>query len=137
MEEPLLAANLVDPCYRAVDYERIARARQPLSGSEVRAALRDNRLRGTLEEVEREFSAVLGSLEPEARGVFVVYRAVTGFYPTTQLGRRLADRHPESTVSGEQGSAFRLRLHLRAEQALQPAGGARKRALHDARGRQG
>jgi len=64
----------------------------------VRSALRDNRLRGTLEEVEREFSAVLGSLEPEARGVVVVYRAVTGFYPTSQLGRRLADRHPESIV---------------------------------------
>ena len=98
LEELLLAANLVDSCYRAVDYQGIARARQLLSEGGVQAVLRDSRLRGTLEEVEREFSAVLSSLEPEARGVVVVYRAVTDFYLTSRLGRRLADRHPESIV---------------------------------------
>jgi hypothetical protein len=98
LEELLLAASLVDSCYRAVDYEGIAYARRVLSDSGVRAVLRDDRLRGTLEGVEQEFSAVLGTLEPEVRGSVVVYRVVTDRYLTSQLGRELAARHPESIV---------------------------------------
>ena len=58
----------------------------------------DSRLHDTLERVVQEFSAVLGSLEPEVRGSVVVYRAVTDFYLTSQLGRELAARHPGSIV---------------------------------------
>jgi len=98
LEELLLVASLVDSCYRAVDYEGIAHARQILSERGVRAVLRDSRLRDTLEGVEREFSAVLGTLEPEVRSSVVVYRVVTDCYLTSQLGRELAARHPESIV---------------------------------------
>ena len=97
-EELLLAVSLVDSCYRAVDYEGIAYARRLLSESGVQAVLRDGRLYGTLEGVEREFSAVLSSLEPEVRGSVVFYRAVTDCYLTSQLGRELAARHPGSIV---------------------------------------
>jgi len=98
LDELLLAASLVDSCYRAVDYEGIAHARRLLSEGGVQAVLRDSRLRDALKRVEREFSTVLGSLEPEVRRGVVVYRAVTDFYLTSQLGRELAARHPRSIV---------------------------------------
>ena len=100
IDDIIHAVNVVDSCYRLVDYECIDYVRRVLIEHKVKDIITDDYLRSKLLRLSEELSKALSSVKlvKEHDGFIKVFKVTTDAYITSLIGRELAYKHHNSII---------------------------------------
>jgi len=93
------AVELLDSCYKLVDYNCIGYARSLVENSGIREILEDKLLQNSVKKVKDEiWKAIENSQIIEIKGPIKVFSTTSEAYITSSIGRFLAVKNPEDII---------------------------------------